>query len=488
MTSSSNPERFSLKAIPTPPPELIVWWNEPEDEDPKNPMNWSPTVKWANVLVLSVISFLVPLVSSMLAPAVQLIMHDFHTSSTTFGTFSVSIFVLGFASGPLLLAPLSELYGRVVVYNGTNVLFLLFTMLCAISRDESTFLAFRFLSGFTGVATITIGSGTIADLMPREKRGKAVSIWSVGTILGPMVGPIIGGYVTEVADWRWMFWVISIVIGVVTIIAFCILRETYTPVLLERKAIRLRRATGNTSYRSKLASDLTSKELFKQSIIRPSKMLACCPVVTILCTYVAILYGILYLLFATYSFVFKEVYGFSTFEAGLVFIAGGAGTLVGLLYTSQFSDRTVKKHKAAGIAVTPEDRLPLLITIPGALTFPLGLFIYGWTAEYRVHWIVPQIGTAITGFGSILIFIGIQTYLIDAFEGYAASAIGANAVLRGTVGALLPLGGLNLYRALGWGWGNSLLGFMSLAFAPVPLIFGIYGDRIRKVKGFELKI
>ena len=149
----------------------------------------------------------------MLAPGVQLVMKEFHTSSTTFATFVVSIFVLGFACGPLLLAPLSELYGRVLIYHITNVLFLAFTILCAVSQNQSMLLAFRFLSGFTGVATITIGPGTIADIMPREKRGKAISIWSVGTILGPMIGPIIGGYVAEVAGWRWIFWVISIVVS-----------------------------------------------------------------------------------------------------------------------------------------------------------------------------------------------------------------------------------------------------------------------------------
>lgn len=149
----------------------------------------------------------------MLAPGVQLVMEDFNTNSSTFATFVVSIFVLGFACGPLLLAPLSELYGRVIIYNTTNVFFLAFTILCAVSQNPSMLLAFRFLSGFAGVATITIGSGTIADVMPREKRGKAISIWSVGTILGPMVGPIIGGYVAEVAGWRWMFWVISIAVS-----------------------------------------------------------------------------------------------------------------------------------------------------------------------------------------------------------------------------------------------------------------------------------
>lgn len=155
-----------------------------------------------------------PLVSSMMAPGVQLVMEDFNTTSPTFATFVVSIFVLGFACGPLLLAPLSELYGRVIIYNTTNVLFLGFTILCAVSQNTSMLLAFRFLSGFAGVATITIGSGTIADIMPREKRGKAVSIWSVGPILGPMIGPIIGGNVAEVAGWRWMFWAISIAVSI----------------------------------------------------------------------------------------------------------------------------------------------------------------------------------------------------------------------------------------------------------------------------------
>ncbi|ORY16930.1 major facilitator superfamily domain-containing protein [Clohesyomyces aquaticus] len=466
--------------------QFVVSWNEPENEDPSNPLNWSFKRKWANILIISVISFLVPLVSSMLAPAVQIVAEEFNTTSTTFPTFVVSIFVLGFATGPLILAPLSEVYGRLPVYHATNVLFVAFIILCAVSKNASMLLAVRFLSGFVGVATIAIGPGTIADLMPPEKRGRAVSIWAVGTILGPMTGPIIGGYVTEVVEWRWMFWIISIVMGVITIAAAIILRETYPPVLLERKAAKIRTTTGNNKYGSKLATGVSFNQLFKRSIMRPTKMLICCPMVTILCTYVAILYGTLYLLFTTYSFVFEEIYSFSTFATGLVFLPGGIGTLMGLFYIGKFSDRNLKQRAARRKIVTPEDRLPLIITLPGALTFPIGLFIYGWTANFHVHWIVPQIGTAITGFGSILIFTGIQTYLIDAFEGHAASAIGANAVLRGLAGALIPLGGLQLYRNLGWGWGNTLLAFLALGFAPVPLIFGRYGARIRKYRFFNV--
>jgi multidrug resistance protein len=151
----------------------------------------------------------------MLAPAVPIVADEFKTKSTTFPTFVVSIFVLGFATGSPVLAPLSEVYGRVPIYHLTNILFIVFIMLCAVAKNAAMLMAFRYLSGFAGVATIAIGPGSIADMMQREERGKAVSIWAVGTILGPMIGPIIGGYVTKVLGWRWMFWVISIVVSIV---------------------------------------------------------------------------------------------------------------------------------------------------------------------------------------------------------------------------------------------------------------------------------
>ncbi|CZS91655.1 related to multidrug resistant protein [Rhynchosporium graminicola] len=466
--------------------EFIVWWDDPGS--PENPINWSALKKWGNICTISMISFIVPLVSSMLAPGVPLAMQEFQTASKTFATFVVSIFVLGFAVGSLILPPLSEIYGRTIIYHVTNILFLGFTIMCSLSQNQAMLLTARFLSGFVGVATITIGSGTIADIMPREKRGKAVSVWSIGTLLGPTVGPVIGGYVAEALGWRWIFWSISIVIGGVTILAFAVLQETYPPVLLERKAAKLRKETGNPGYRSKLASNLTPQEIFRTSIFRPLKLLTCYPIVTILCIYVAVLYGTLYLLFATFSFLFREEYGYSTSATGLVFIAGGIGTFIGLAYVGHFSDKTLQKRAVAGKAITPEDRLPLITTIPGALAFPIGLFMYGWSAEKHVHWIVPQIGTAVTGFGSIIIFISIQTYLIDAFEEYAASVIGANAVLRGTAGALIPLAGLTMYDGLGWGWGNSVLGFAALILAPLPWLLGFYGARIRRLRLVNVKL
>jgi hypothetical protein len=117
--------------------------------------------------------------------------------------------------------------------------------------------------------------------------------------------------------------------------------------------------------------------------------------------------------------------------------------------------------------------------MPGAIGLPVGVFVYGWTTYYKVHWIVPIIFTSFIGLGNLTAMMTIQTYLVDAFTIHAASAIAANTVLRSIFGAFLPLAGLNMYDALGLGWGNSLLGFISVAFIPVPILFRYYGERIR---------
>lgn len=125
----------------------------------------------------------------MFAPGIPQVMEEFGSTSNTLATFLVSIFVLGFAFGPLLMAPMSEIYGRLPVYNICNVLFVIFTILSAVATNIGMLLAVRFLAGVAGVAVITCGGGSISDMMPPETRGRAMAIWSVGPILGPMIGP-----------------------------------------------------------------------------------------------------------------------------------------------------------------------------------------------------------------------------------------------------------------------------------------------------------
>ena len=217
------------------------------------------------------------------------------------------------------------------------------------------------------------------------------------------------------------------------------------------------------------------------------KMLFLSPIVAAMCIYIAVMYGLLYILFTTFTFVFEEQYHFSTSTAGLAFLGSGVGTLLGLAFVGTLSDKIIKRKKASGATLKPEDRLPILITLPACLAIPSGLIIYGWATDKTVHWIVPQIGTAVIGFGMIAILMCIQTYLVDAFTIYAASAIAANTVLRSVLGALLPLCGLDMYNVLGLGWGNTLLGLIALGLAPIPWLFAAYGERIRKGRWGQVK-
>lgn len=187
-------------------------------------------------------------------------------------------------------------------------------------------------------------------------------------------------------------------------------------------------------------------------------------------------------------------YGFTAGTAGLAFMGLGVGSMIGVVFFSITSDKYVKKKAAEADAAadaagtTREGMKPeyRLVSLPvGAVLLPAGLFIYGWTAEYHIHWIVPILGTAVIGIGNLIIFMALQMYLVDAFTIYAASALAANAVVRSLAGAVLPLAGLKMNQNLGVGWGSSVLGFIAAGMLPVPFLILKYGEYLRK--RFELK-
>ncbi|KAI0150096.1 bicyclomycin resistance protein [Hypoxylon sp. NC0597] len=464
----------------------IVWWSGPDD--PENPYNWPTWRKVLNCGLISAMTFISPLASSIFAPGVPQVVAEFHSTSLEIAAFVVSVYVLGFAAGPMLFAPLSEIYGRVILYHIANVGFVAFSVGCALSPTLNALIVFRFFAGVFGSVSITNGGGTIADMIAQEKRGGAMAVFSIGPLMGPIIGPVAGGFLSDAEGWRWSFWLLAIVGGFLSILMLFSLKESYAPVILEKKVAKLRKETGNNLLRSKLDAGLSPKDYFKRGIIRPFRMLFLSPIVAITSLYMAVTYGYLYLMFTTITEVFQEYYHFSTSTVGLAFLGLGVGSMIGIALFSGTSDKYIQRKaaqadaaaQAAGGAKTgmkPEYRLPLLPL--GAILIPAGLFIYGWTADYRVHWIAPIIGTAVAGVGNLIVFMSIQMYLVDTFTIYAASAIACNTVVRSLAGAVLPLAGLPMYSKLGIGWGNSLLGFIAVALFPISLVIIKYGEYLR---------
>ncbi|KAF3053552.1 hypothetical protein E8E11_011702 [Didymella keratinophila] len=303
-----------------------------------------------------------------------------------------------------------------------------------------------------------------------------MSVWMMGPTIGPCVGPIIGGFLTVAKGWRWNFWFVAIVAGAFFIMSLVLMSETSAPVILECKARRLRKETGNDRLRSKLDSGLAPKALFKFSIVRPAKMLTRSTICFAISLYVAITYTYLYILFTTFTAVFTNQYHWHGGITGLSFLGLGVGSLIGQALYIRLGNRTVSKHIALG-DFKPEMRLQIMCI--GGFFLPIGLLIYGWSANFQTHYMVPLFGTGIIGFGLLMTFMPANTYLIDVFTTHAASAMAANTVLRSLMAALVPLSSQKMYAAMDLGWGNSLLAFVSLALVPIPFLFIKYGERIR---------
>ncbi|KAF2267674.1 MFS general substrate transporter [Lojkania enalia] len=435
----------------------IVDWDGPDDLE--NPINWSEKKKIASIRIVSILAFLSLLGSTITSPAGVDIMATFNSTNQTIETLVTSLYLLGYVFGPLVLAPLSELYGRTIVYNVCNFSFLIWSVACALAYNLSALIIFRLLAGLAGSAPMTIAAGTIADMVPLEKRGLAMMGWIMGPVLGPTIGPL----------------------GEIQLNA-----ESYTYTILENKTKRLQKEIGNLDLLSALDNGKQPKEFFRVSIVRPVQMLLFSPIVLLLSLYMATMYGYQYLIFTTFPRVFQGQYDFTKSSVGLVYLGIGVGFLVALVFSGMISDQLVKylTKRNGGIA-KPKYRLPLLFA--GALLAPIGLLLYGWTVENKVHWIVPIIGSAFLGAASFTVIMPALAYLIDAYTIYAASATAAAIVSCSLLGAPLPLAGNSMYDALGVGWGTSLLGFIAVVFAPVPLVFWKYGERVRNSRFSQVK-
>ncbi|KAI2636857.1 MFS general substrate transporter [Hypomontagnella submonticulosa] len=459
----------------------IVGWES--QDDPKMPLNFSAARKWVIVWALAAITFMSPFSSSVLAPAIEYINKDFHNTNPTNGPFPVSIYLLGYATGPLFLAPLSEIFGRAGVLTFSNVFFCLWHIGCALSPSLGPLVAFRFAAGIGGSGCMTLGGAIIGDLFPIEKRGMALSIWALGPLVGPTVGPLVGAFIAGSIGWRWSFWIVLIPSAIITIILAIFLPETNHNVLLQRKVKRLSKELKRTDLKSCYEADgsqnLSQMTILRTGMLRPLKMLIFTPMIFIQSLYVSFIYGSVYLMYNSIPPTFEKQYNWGTGISGLVFISIGLGYMVGLWAFSMLSDRTVVRlTKANGGTFKPEFRLTIMVWY--SFLCPLAFFWYGWAAQTRTHWIVPILGLFPLGFGVIGVFMPTQAYIIDAYPSYAASGIAAFTVLRSVIAAFLPLCGPVLFDNLGVGWGSSVLGFVGVAMIPIPMIIFKFGARLRE--------
>ncbi|POS78918.1 major facilitator superfamily transporter [Diaporthe helianthi] len=455
-------------------PYVIQWI----PNDPRDPMLWTRPRKWFITMMVSLTTLAVALLSSAYTGGIREIIEEFKISQTV-ATLGVSLFVLGFAVGPLMWAPLSELFGRQSLFIGTYAVLTAFNAGCAGANSAETLLILRFFAGAFGSSPLANSGGVIADMFPAAERGLAMALFAAAPFLGPVLGPIIGGFLGQAAGWRWVMGFLAAFSGALWLLGSALVPETYAPYILRQRAAKMSKMTGKV-YVSKMEHEqgkINLAESFKTSLMRPWILLFREPIVLLLSLYMAIIYGTLYMLFAAFPIVYQQHRGWSQGVGGLAFLGIMVGMIFAIIYTIPENGRYQRVQARNNGVAPPETRLPPAMV--GGIAIPIGLFWFAWTNQTSVHWAVSIAAGIPFGFGMVLLFLSVMNYLIDAYTIFAASVLAASAVIRSCFGAAFPLFAKYMYDGLGTNWASSIPAFLALACVPFPFLFYKYGAAIR---------
>ncbi|OCK83196.1 MFS general substrate transporter [Lepidopterella palustris CBS 459.81] len=455
-------------------PFIVEWINN----DPENPKEYPGYQRHSFTTIVAIMCLCVSLSSSAFTGAIRPMIEEFHCSNEV-AILGLSLMLIGYVIGPLLWAPMSEAFGRRDTLIGTFALFVLWSGVCAAAQNIASLLIFRFFAGLFGSSALVIPGGIVADMYPVETRGIAMAIFTTAPFLGPSLGPMIGGFLSDAAGWRWVMGFLALLAGVLTTLGFLFLPETYGPTILRSRAKRMSRITGRVFLTAMDAEHpVVFREIVKHALIRPWILLFREPIVLSLTIYMSVVYGTLYLCFAAFPIVFQEGRGWSAGVGGLAFMGVLGGMMSGCAVSAYDNVRYMKIHRASGGFAPPESRLPPVIF--GGAFIIVGLAWFAATNSPSIPWASPVLAGVPFAFGFVLVIICCSNYLIDAYVIYAASLMAANSLLRSLFGAVFPLFGDVMYKNLGIHWASAVPGFMALACFPFPIIFYIYGPRIRK--------
>ncbi|VVT54233.1 uncharacterized protein SAPINGB_P003973 [Magnusiomyces paraingens] len=465
-----------------PVPLESLDWDSPDD--PENPQNWSNLKKWVITMTAAFMCLSVTCGSSLFVSGTFDMMVKFHASQTLVLS-GLTFYLIGLSLGPVLGAPLSEIFGRKIVYLTSMPISMLFVMGVGLSTNIWSVLILRFFSGFFASPVMAIAGGTISDLWSIEMLGVTMTAFCFAPFAGPVLGPIMGGFAVAAKGWKWTMW-ISLMLSGVTIPFIIWMPETYKRTIMRRRA----KKRGITIQKPKMGLGGFLKLILVLTVLRPLQMLfAREPIVIVLSIYSAFVFAILFGFFEAYPVIYTGVYDMSHSITGLTFIGIGVGLCLGVVVflsidrfifypTQPDGTRIPKGEDGKPIIPTAESRLlPAKI---GAILLPISLFWQAWTARASVHWMAPLAAGVPFGMSLLLIFFSVLLYFMLSYPTIIlASALAANNLARYIIASVFPLFTVQMYKRMHISWASSFFAFVALAMMPIPWLFEIYGPRLR---------
>lgn len=261
-----------------------------EVDDPTDPRNWPMWYKALTIFAISYGTLIVVLYSTSYTATIAAMNEEFNLSDDAITTLGVTTYLMGLAVGSLVLAPISETYGRKPVYAISMFFFVVLIIPCALATNITTIIVVRFFGACAGAAMIANAPGTVADVISDKYRATAFSIWSLGPMNGPTFGPLLGGYATQYLGWRWANWIVMIG-GGAALIMMALISETYKPRLLQQMVKRKRKETDDNRWWSRYDVRVGFGELMRVNLSRPFVMAVKEPICIFWNVYIAIIYG-----------------------------------------------------------------------------------------------------------------------------------------------------------------------------------------------------
>ncbi|EED14327.1 bicyclomycin resistance protein, putative [Talaromyces stipitatus ATCC 10500] len=480
---SGDDRKWSIGAGRPFPPDLpdrqyyLVDFDGPDD--PLNPQNWPSSTKLISSILACTGTFIAALNSAMFSPGIDKASRDFGVGREVIN-LGTSLFVLGFATGPMIWAPMSEVVGRkwplVIAIFGDGI----FTISGAVAKDVQTLIICRFFSGVCGASQMTVVPGVVADLYDNTYRGIAMAVYALTVFGAPFIAPITGGFTaSSYLGWRWTLYIPSFLAFACGTLSLFFLKETYAPCVLIQKASSLRKSSGNWGIHAKQEEiEFEIGVLADKYLLRPLRLLATEPVLLLISIYMSFIYGLVYAMLQAYPYVFQNIHGMTPGVAGLMFIGLFIGVVLALGFILSQYGQYIEKLEKNGNVPVPEWRLGP--TMVGAPVFAVGLFWFGWTGfTTQIHWAVPAVAGIFIGFGILCIFQPCFNYLVDAYLPIAASAVAANVMLRSAFASSFPLFTRQMFENMKVQWACTLLGCLATMLVPIPFLFNTFGERLR---------
>ncbi|TKX21992.1 MFS transporter-like protein 107 [Elsinoe australis] len=449
--------------------------------DPRNPHLWTKRRKVAMIVLVSCIGYVCTMGSTIYAPGREQVAVEFSVSAEA-SILPVSLFNIGMGLGPLIASPLSETFGRRIVYLVVLPLFGLFVLGWGFSSSLASLVICRFFAGVFASPSVAIAAATIADMLPPSQRAFPLIVYYTTPTLGALSGPLIGGFVISQKSWHWTAWV-TLIFAVPVSLPLLFTRESYKKVLLARRNVPAVDVDSQSRQESPSKPPATSQlRLFiTQNLGRPAVMLLTEPICSFLCLYMSFQFGLLYLFVVSSPRIYATTYGFDIQAQSLSFL----GLLIGCASAPLLLIYIELRLYRPRLARSPEERLPPEERLDGAMVgsvlLPIGLFMFAFTARPSIPFYVPMVAQGIVMFGSLSVYIPAGMYLMETYGAkYGASASGANSLLRYALASTFPLFAPTMFARLGTAGATSVLGGFMVVMACIPWVLRKWGPELRR--------